>query len=165
MFYSSQNIVITISKEFTVGYTTLLSSKKVTADALNFTADGGKYLPYCKVTLVECHDCYLVNQLMIQVVISISCGWQGSSEIENKPNTQPVLAFGANAFSLEKQDFFFFNLFLVLTFSYPPFLLDCENSCSPAGLPPAQKARPQHEQDCCCALTGVSHHRGLRGDV
>lgn len=35
LFYSSQNIVITISKEFTVGYTTLLSSKKVTADALN----------------------------------------------------------------------------------------------------------------------------------
>lgn len=35
LFYLSQNIVITISKEFTVGYATLLSSKKVTADALN----------------------------------------------------------------------------------------------------------------------------------
>lgn len=44
---------------------------------------------------------------MIRVVISISCGWQGSSEIENKPNTQPVLGLGANVFSLEKQDFFF----------------------------------------------------------
>lgn len=64
-------------------------------------------MPYYEVMLVECHGCYLVNQLMIRVVISISCGWQGSSEIENKPNTQPVLGLGANVFSLEKQDFFF----------------------------------------------------------
>lgn len=35
LFYLSQNIVITISKEFMVGYATLLSSKKVTADALD----------------------------------------------------------------------------------------------------------------------------------
>lgn len=53
-------------------------------------------MPYYKVTLLECHDCYLVNQFMIQVVISISCGWQSSSEIANKPNTQPVLALEVN---------------------------------------------------------------------
>lgn len=96
LFYLSQNTVITISKEFTVAYATLLSSKKSYSRCFEFTADGGKYLPYYKVTLPECHDCYLVNQFMIQVVISISCGWQSSSEIANKPNTLPVLALEAN---------------------------------------------------------------------
>lgn len=42
LFYLSQNIVITVSKEFTVGYASSLPSEEATADALNLLQMGAK---------------------------------------------------------------------------------------------------------------------------
>lgn len=89
--------------------------KKSYSRCFEFTADGGKYLLYYKVALLECHDCYLVNQCMSQVVISISCGWQSSSETANNPNTQPVLALKANKLFL----FWRNKIFLVNSLTSP----------------------------------------------
>lgn len=71
--------------------------KKVTADALNLLQMVANIYHTIRLQYWSVMT-YLVNQCMIQVVISISCGWQSSSE-NNNPNTQPVLA---------TNDFFFF---------------------------------------------------------
>lgn len=60
---------------------------------------------------------------MIQVVISVSCGCQRSSDIANNPKTQSVVALTAN-----KKKVFLFTL------SHCTSVLDHENYVSPASL-------------------------------
>lgn len=70
---------------------------------------------------------------MIQVVISVSCGWQSSSETANKPSTQPVLALEANElFFLWRNRILFVNSLM----SPHPYLivrtpLALQDSCLP----------------------------------
>lgn len=41
-----------------VCYFTFIKKKKSYSRCFEFTADGGKYLPYYKVTLLECRDLF-----------------------------------------------------------------------------------------------------------
>lgn len=121
-------------------FTFLKKKEKVTADALNLLQMVANIcytirLHYWSVMT------YLVNQCMIQVVISISCGWQSSSE-NNNPNTQPVLA---------TNDFFFsFGERSLLTLSCSPSQLGCENYFS------LHFPRSNAQQEHCSTLNWAS---------